>query len=257
MAESNSELESHYELLARTPIGCSSKTCGVRVTDSANGPERMTSTFTTGTEVWWRSIVDERVGYTFPTTVLIDNDTCVALLQRHGCVCKRRRGRRTGPQGRVLPPSEWDGGHQDRIWDGPDSIRLWPVGTLFTVIRSWHSERESPEGWYVNLERPWIRRKHGFDTSDLALDIEVEDDLSHWTLKDEDELDVAREAGVLDADDVDAVKREANRVGRLIDERRWPFRTDAEVWRALSEAGQWPIAKLPAGWDLAPPSSVP
>jgi predicted RNA-binding protein associated with RNAse of E/G family len=125
------------------------------------------------------------------------------------------------------------------------------------VIRSWHSERESPEGWYVNLERPWIRRKHGFDTSDLALDIEVEDDLSHWTLKDEDELDVAREAGVLDADDVDAVKREANRVGRLIDERRWPFRTDAEVWRALSEAGQWPIAKLPAGWDLAPPSSVP
>jgi hypothetical protein len=59
------------------------------------------SRFATGAEVWWRSIVDGRVGYTIPTTVLIDDEVCVALLQRHGCICKRRRGLRDGPRGRV------------------------------------------------------------------------------------------------------------------------------------------------------------
>jgi hypothetical protein len=208
--------------------------------------------FATGTEVWWRSIIDGRVGYTIPTTVLVDDENCVVLLQRRGCTCKRRRGRRSGPRGRVLSAKDWDGGHVDRVWEGPDSIRLWPVGASFSIVRNWDPDRHSLNGWYGNLEVPWTRRGQGFDTQDLIIDIEIEDDLSGWKLKDEDELEAAREANLLSADEIDAIRRTARDVGTMISKRQWPLTEEAEVWRTLS-LGTWRIAELPPGWDLMPP----
>jgi hypothetical protein len=168
----------------------------VKATDMSENVAGDFGRFATGTEVWWRSIVDERVGYTIPTTVLVDNEVRVALLQRHGCICKRRRGLRGGLRGRVLSAQDWDGGHVDRLWKGPDSIRLWPVGASFSVIRNWNSQQRCLSGWYGNLEQPWTRRGNGFDTRDLILDVQIEDDLSGWILKDEDELAAAEDVGL-------------------------------------------------------------
>ncbi len=213
--------------------------------------------FSTGAEVWWRSIIDARVGYTIPTTVLVDDENCVVLLQRHGSTCKRRRGRRSGPRGRVISAKDWDGGHVDRIWNGPDSIRLWPVGASFSIIRNWDPVQQSLSGWYGNLEVPWERHDQGFDTQDLIVDIEIEDDLSAWKLKDEDELEAASEANLLSADETDAIQRAARDIGTMISERQWPFSEEAQVWRSLSPLGDWRIAELPTGWDVIPPTVRP
>jgi hypothetical protein len=228
----------------------------VKATDMSENVAGDFGRFATGTEVWWRSIVDERVGYTIPTTVLVDNEVRVALLQRHGCICKRRRGLRGGLRGRVLSAQDWDGGHVDRLWKGPDSIRLWPVGASFSVIRNWNSQQRCLSGWYGNLEQPWTRRGNGFDTRDLILDVQIEDDLSGWILKDEDELAAAEDVGLISATETDEVQRVAREVGRKIDERQWPFSEEADVWRTLSPVGDWRIAELPTGWDLTPPVSL-
>jgi uncharacterized protein len=95
---------------------------------------------------------------------------------------------------------------------------------------------DSP-GWYVNLEEPMRRTSSGFDRLDQKLDIVVAPDGTYrW--KDEDELEQAAAAGLLDAAEVRA---EAQRV---LEE--WPFPTGWEDWRPDPA---WPIPQLPDGWD--------
>ena len=93
-------------------------------------------------------------------------------------------------------------------------------------------------GWYVNLEKPLRRTGVGFDRLDEKLDILVHPDGS-WTLKDEDELEAAAAAGLLDAY---AVRAEA---ARVLEE--WPFPTGWEDWRPDPA---WPVPRLPEGWDV-------
>jgi len=91
--------------------------------------------------------------------------------------------------------------------------------------------------WYVNFEQPLRRSPVGFDTFDEKLDLIVRPDGSYkW--KDEDELEQAAAAGLLDAD---AVRAEA---ARVLEE--WPFPTGWEDWRPDPA---WPVPQLPEGWD--------
>jgi hypothetical protein len=91
--------------------------------------------------------------------------------------------------------------------------------------------------WYVNLERPLERTSLGVDTFDWKLDLIVFPDRSYrW--KDEDELEQAAAAGLLDADEVRA---EAHRVLA-----EWPFPTGWEDWRPDPA---WPVPQLPEGWE--------
>jgi hypothetical protein len=157
----------------------------------------------------------------------------------------------------LLSAQDWDGGHVDREWKGPDSIRLWPVGSSFSVIRNWDLHQRCFSGWYGNLEQPWTRRGQGFDTRDLILDVRIEDDLSGWTLKDEDELAAATDVGLISARETDEVQRVAREVGRKIEERQWPFSEASDIWRTLAPVGDWRIAELPTGWDLISPQVSP
>ena len=79
------------------------------------------------------------------------------------------------------------------------------------------------EHWYVNFERPLRRTPLGFDTFDEKLDLIVRPD-GRYRWKDEDELEQAAAAGLLDAA---AVRAEAARVLA-----EWPFPTGWEDWRA-------------------------
>jgi uncharacterized protein len=91
--------------------------------------------------------------------------------------------------------------------------------------------------WYVNFERPLVRTPLGVDTFDEKLDLIVRPDGSYrW--KDEDELEAAAAAGLLDAA---GVRAEAERVLR-----EWPFPTGWEDWRPDPS---WPVPQLPEGWD--------
>jgi predicted RNA-binding protein associated with RNAse of E/G family len=77
-------------------------------------------------------------------------------------------------------------------------------------------------GWYVNLERPLVRSRVGWDYLDRELDILVAPDRS-WRLLDEDEFETAQRLGVIDAEEAGSIIREAERlIGRI---ERWdpPF----------------------------------
>lgn len=117
-----------------------------------------------------------------------------------------------------------------------DQICVARPGRAHSVYVFW-SDGGEVEHWYVNFEQPLRRSPVGFDTFDEKLDLIVRPDGSYrW--KDEDELEQAAAAGLLDPEEVRA---EAQRV---LDE--WPFPTGWEDWRP--DPG-WPLPRLPQGWD--------
>jgi predicted RNA-binding protein associated with RNAse of E/G family len=117
-----------------------------------------------------------------------------------------------------------------------DQICVARPGRAHSVYVFWGDGGEV-EHWYVNFEQPLRRTPVGFDTFDEKLDLIVRPDGSYrW--KDEDELEQAAAAGLLDPDEVRA---EAQRV---LEE--WPFPTGWEEWRPDPA---WPLPQLPQGWD--------
>jgi hypothetical protein len=195
-----------------------------------------------GAPVVWRSRPHGIVGYVAPHTVVTDSVRVTVLFQHAGVVCKRRSGKRGGPQGRDM--IQWDGSHLDYVWPGPSALRLHMWGTSFSVIRSWSFERDCACGWYVNLESPWRRTVLGFDSEDLVLDLTVSDDLSTWAWKDADELDWAVENGRFSSEE--SIRSAGLHAVELIQARQWPF---VEDWSEFSPNPDWPVPSVPAGWD--------
>ena len=124
-------------------------------------------------------------------------------------------------------PDGWDGGYEHSTLDGPSRLRLHPAGECFSVVRRWDEARHEIEGWYVNLEQPWVRTPIGFDSHDDVLDILVADDLSEWSWKDADELEWSVSAGRVTADYAECVGQTGTRVAAMIEAREWPFREEA------------------------------
>lgn len=192
----------------------------------------------------WRSHPLGRVGYVIPMTVVLDDADVTVLFQHAGSVCKNPTGTRGGAQGRTL--IEWAGGHEDRVFPGPPTLRLHMWGTAHAVIRRWSFDHDCAYGWYVNPEQPWIRTPIGFDSRDDTLDVTVQDDLSSWALKDEDELEWKVESGALSAPEAEAIRAEAERAIASLERRAWPFVDD---WSRLRPDPAWPIPRVLPGWD--------
>lgn len=203
-------------------------------------------TFSRGDHVVWRSLPEGNVGYVLPATIVCDDGDVIGLFQHTGSVCKKRTGKRGGPGGRNMLPNGWDGGYSDREWTGRSNLHLHKMGSGHTVIRSWDQDQQSYEGWYVNLEADWSRTPIGFDTLDLILDVIVGDDLSSWSLKDEDELHWAEDKGIMSADEAALARTEAEMVGEAIESRTWPFFEDWSEWKP---APDWPVPQVPNYWD--------
>lgn len=96
------------------------------------------------------------------------------------------------PKGRSL--LDWEGEYEDRLWRGPDTVRLHVVTTGYSVLREWDPVAELFQGWYVNLELPGR-----LASRDLIMDLVFSDDLLTWSYKDRHEFDWARAAGRLSA----------------------------------------------------------
>src|SRR5689334_9129826 len=98
----------------------------------------MTDTFwNPGTPITWRSRPHGQIGYVMPVTVVVDTPAVTVLFQATGSVCKRRCGQRGGPRNRAMLPNGWDGSHEDRVWSGPPTLRLYQWGTAHTLVRRW------------------------------------------------------------------------------------------------------------------------
>ena len=116
-----------------------------------------------------------------------------------------------------------------------DSLVLFRPGARHSLWHYWADGRFTH--WYVNFERHLGRSAIGWDYVDDKLDLVVEAS-GEWRLKDEDELEQADAAGLVDAG---AVRAEAE---RLLADPPWP--TGWEDWRPDPA---WPPPQLPDGWD--------
>ena len=129
-------------------------------------------------------------------------------------------------------------GSIERTWTN-DVVILGRPGRAHAIWHFW--EDGAFKGWYVNLEEPWRRSPHGFDTADRVLDIWVAAD-GTWQWKDEHELEVAVSVGAYTPEQAAEFRAEGERV---IDE--WPFPTGWEEWRPDPE---WPAPTLPDDWNV-------
>lgn len=195
-----------------------------------------------GSEVVWRSLVDGHVGAAIPTVLVEHSERHAALFQPAGTSMLIRTGRRGGPTGRVMYPGGWDGGHELVPWRGVGVLRVHRFGDPFSVWR-WLD----PDGWrpgcYVNIELPWRRSEHGFDSRDLILDVEVDAD-RHSRRKDTEELDWAEEAGAVSAELANRIRTAATIADLALRSGRWPFRAD---WQAWLPDPEWAVPQLPDG----------
>ena len=126
----------------------------------------------------------------------------------------------------------------DRQWTGDGVLVLGRAGRAHSLWLFWEGSRF--RGWYVQLEQPWRPFRYGFDTRDYILDIWIESD-GAWRWKDEDELDVAVELGVVTPDEAAARRAEGESVIA-----EWPFPTGWEDWRPDPS---WRAPAVPEDWD--------
>lgn len=137
----------------------------------------------------------------------------------------------------TLSAGEW----QDTV------LLLWKAPDAHFSVNAFYSGDADHRllTWYVNFERPNVRRPRGFDTFDLLVDLLVDADLSRWRWKDEAEYAQARRLGIIDEAEhahVDAAREQAL---ALVAERAGPF-AEAERWAAWRRDPAWPTPSLPS-----------
>jgi hypothetical protein len=75
------------------------------------------------------------------------------------------------PPGPELHP--WSGRES---WQGHGVLMLQRPGESYAVWVFWHGPEREFHSWYLNLQEPFRRTPHGYDTQDLELDLVVHPD---------------------------------------------------------------------------------
>ena len=115
-------------------------------------------------------------------------------------------------------------------WEGHGVLMLqWP-GEMHAVWVFWDGPDRELACWYLNLQEPFRRTRHGYDTQDLELDVVVHPD-GRVELKDEELLDLRVREGRFTDDQAREIRAEGDRlVARLHAGERW-----WDPWWALWE----------------------
>jgi uncharacterized protein len=174
-----------------------------------------------GDVVQVQSVFRGRVRWAFPWRVVADDGTTLVTYLAPGTrgvtVGRDRDGKYVARWVTDEPPHPhvWHTLHVLALTRRTDSHSLWLL---------W-SEGWDFRGWYVQLQSPIVERDGVVDTTDHALDIEVDPD-GTWRWKDEDDFAEAQTLGVFSPVEAAAVRAEGERV---IAARPWP--TGWESWR--------------------------
>lgn len=184
-----------------------------------------------------RHVAHGRAVAAFPSVVVERTAATLVACVTPGTRIVYPKGR--DANGNLIPFEQW--GAELRSWVGPLGLELTAFGRRHS-IRHFRREDGSFRGWYVNLQAPLTEARLGFDTTDWQLDlwIPVDSDEAQW--KDEDDLAMAVELGIMTEEEGRLAREEAHRV---LEE--WPFPTGWEDWRP--DPG-WPLPSLPEGWDV-------
>ena len=180
----------------------------------------MAETFAPGQPIVVRHVWRGNPFLVWSAVVVSDDQELLALWIPPGAPCLRPEIRSELPYEQPLV---------ERPWREPGVLQLWPVGAAHAV---WVFEH----GWYVNLQEPFRRTRHGVDTADQLLDlIRMKD--GGWRWKDEHELARAVRQGYLTEEESREVRAEAERVIAAD-----AFPTGWEDWEPDHS---WPVPSLP------------
>lgn len=139
-------------------------------------------------------------------------------------------------------PHPWS--RKDR-WEGHGVLQLQRPGDMHAVWVFWQGPERELGAWYLNIQEPFRRTEHGFDTQDLELDVVVGRDGS-WRYKDDEKLEAWTARGRWTADEVAAIRREGAAIAAELDAgRRWW----SDEWAAWEPDPAWETPQIPAGWD--------
>ena len=133
-------------------------------------------------------------------------------------------------------------------WQGPGIVAVFQPGTDYSVWFFANPNSVRRDSFYVNLEEPFTRFEGGILTSDHVLDIVVDAD-GTFHLKDEDELEFAREVGMFSDEKVERIRSAAD--SAIEDIRAWAFPFDSD-YPDFRPDPAWPMPDLPAetSWDF-------
>ena len=175
-----------------------------------------------GEQIVWTESLRGRLWAQRPVTVVRHDDDGLLGWMAPGTVCRFKK------QPDDLEPGDergmWivhlraRGGWEltDHVWRGGGALMLVRDGVGHAV---WAllNEDGSLAQWYLNIQDEPTWNTGGFDAMDHLLDVEVEPDLSGWSLKDEDHLEEAVRVGLYTRAQADAFHAEAVRaVGSII-----------------------------------------
>ena len=189
-------------------------------------------------EVWHGRIFEAR-----PANVVLDRQDVTAFFLPTGISIRSA----VGPDGQQtrMPFGEWRLAERRRGHRRVLSF-AWPQ-VAYAVLLFWHPD-DRFGGWYVNLQTPLARTALGFDYTDHFLDVVVAHDRS-WRWKDEDELALAFDRGMLTPVEMDAIRAAGENAIEHLERRVEPF---DDTWLDWKPDPGWPLPELPPGWDAAP-----
>lgn len=158
--------------------------------------------FAAGSTIARREVLHGRPWLVVPMRVVADSADLLALHVAEGTPLEFPR--------HPFGPHPWS--HIDR-WRDTDVLQLQRPGDGYSVWGLYRAGRR--DGWYVNFQRPFVRRPSGVDTLDHGVDIVVAAD-GTWSWKDRDDVAHQVATGRLTPAEASAVWREAARVATLL-----------------------------------------
>jgi hypothetical protein len=207
-----------------------------------------------GTEVVLRYIrpVEGRgsaIGFTVGGVVLHDDGDLSVVATAPGSGKARRAGVRSGPRGRNLVDSLWDGSYSVEAWEGDTVVRVHRRGQCWSIWR-WYDGNDWGRDWYGNLELPWHRTAIGYDSQDWALDVVGEGmpGTGDWTVhfKDQDELQWYTDRGVGTTEQADDIRSVGDSLMTVMTAGDDLLAVDWDRWVPPTELAPTP---LPDGWN--------
>ena len=139
-------------------------------------------------------------------------------------------------------------------WTGTALLSHFLAGEWFSVHCFQDAATGEPLRWYVNFEKPFLRRPGvGIDTLDLCLDLVITPDLSGHRWKDRAEYAQARRLGVIDDYLHRQVEQAQGRALTMLDNESGPFAGGCPTW---TPDPAWPPPELPSDAEHVPDQAL-
>ncbi|GIF02577.1 DUF402 domain-containing protein [Actinoplanes siamensis] len=127
-------------------------------------------------------------------------------------------------------------------WRGNDVLILMPPAAGWSVW--WFFRDGAFTGWYINLEKPFVRQRDGVETTDLVLDIVVTPD-RQWEWKDTDEFAAFTGHPLYFGSAAAAeIRAEGDRLIKLVEAGEFPF---DDTFTGFRPSPDWPLPRFPEG----------